>query len=544
MRSTPLDRGAATLGLFVVLAANARYLAGFAAWIDPGPSLEPYYIDLAARPLAQVFADPAWGPLYVFWLKPLRAIFADPLAVFAYNYYALSVALCTVLYVYVLLLTRRAALATGAALFFVVSDLNLPVTSKVCAFALLVVLIGLTAGECVRPGARRASLIAAATLLSAYVRPEMYPAAVLLVGWSVWLAVGESRGARAVLAWPAAVVALLFVSACFPGMPVTLGGGRLLSAVREHFAWNWMAWHGEGLSYAAIWQRTFGDAATVGEALRRDPAAFLHHLGDNARGVVRFLLTAAFDHRPLLAPPTGGWLTRAENGIFALAGFTALALVAARREWRARGRAAYAHLAVPYACLTAIAVVAATLVYPIPHYLVIPAVLLIVAAVLALSVMIGPAAPSRTPWTARFAIAALCVAAVPTPFAFSTASAAAAGKRPVTDAIKRIRALDLPAPVHVLTFTDGIGDLLGDGFLEYKVWQRAGAGLEDYLRDTHIDVIVTTERGRKSFFLDDPYWDVIQLTPQKAGFRAVPVGDPEQIRVWVRDGAGTQRSGG
>jgi hypothetical protein len=92
----------------------------------------------------------------------------------------------------------------------------------------------------------------------------------------------------------------------------------------------------------------------------------------------------------------------------------------------------------------------------------------------------------------------------------------------------------LPAPVHVLTLNDGIGEMLGAGFQEIKVWQRGPQALEAYIRDKHVDVIVTLEPGQESFLVDDPYWKVIQFTPEEAGFTPRAVPGNESVRVWVR----------
>jgi hypothetical protein len=162
------------------------------------------------------------------------------------------------------------------------------------------------------------------------------------------------------------------------------------------------------------------------------------------------------------------------------------------------------------------------------------------AAALAATV-IFPSRPPR-PWSARAVAALACLAAVPTPFALpsayevpgSTFKARITVARPVTDTIELIRSLRLPPPVHVLTLNDGIGEMLGEGFREIKVWQRGSQSLEAYVRERHVDVIVTLEPGQESFLVDDPYWKVIQFTPEQAGFAPVPVPGHESVRVWMR----------
>jgi len=85
-----------------------------------------------------------------------------------------------------------------------------------------------------------------------------------------------------------------------------------------------------------------------------------------------------------------------------------------------------------------------------------------------------------------------------------------------------------------LALRDGIGEMLGRGFHEVKVWERADRPLADYIRDEHVDVVITFDPGRQSFAVDDPYWGVIETTPEAAGFRSVPVPDHDDVRVYVR----------
>ena len=228
--------------------ANARYLAGLRTVLDPMLSMEPFYIDMARRPMAQIFAeDPAWGPLYALWLKPFAALLDDPLKVYAANVYTLSLAVSTMMYVYVLVLTRRAAVAVGAALVFLIGNFNVPLYSRVSAFALLIVLAGATAAEFVGAGARRRSVAAVGVLLAAYARPELYPAALGLCLAAVWQARRESRDTRRIWWWPAAALAAVVSLGAALGTPlagVHAGGDRFLIALQEHFAWNWARWHG------------------------------------------------------------------------------------------------------------------------------------------------------------------------------------------------------------------------------------------------------------------------------------------------------------
>jgi len=138
--------------------------------------------------------------------------------------------------------------------------------------------------------------------------------------------------------------------------------------------------------------------------------------------------------------------------------------------------------------------------------------------------------------------ALVCLAAVPRPFvlpsAYEVDGSPFKGRivvaRTVSDTVEFVRLLKLPAPVHVLTVTDGIGELLGPGFKEIKAWQRGDQSLEQYIRDQGIDAIVTLEPGRVSFAVQDPFWELIQTNPAAAGFTVLPVPNQEHARVYVR----------
>lgn len=531
--------------LLAVIGANLLYLAGLSQVLDPVMSMEPFYIDMAGLPAAAIVrADPAWGPLYALWLKPFRLLLGDPIAVYTANVYALSLAVSVSIYLYVLLLTRRVAAATGTAIFFLISDLNVPLASKVCGFALLVVIAGLALSELAPVGSPRVTVVSAAALLAAYARPEMYPAALCLWLAAVWFAWRElSDSGRGILLWPAGGMFLILLLLLWSGAPPHASGdgdGRFFAAFREHFAWNWTRWNERGGYFAAIWAHEFGAAESLFEAIQNNPGAAARHVLENLLGTARFMIGSAFDHYPLLAPATWPRLVRAESLLVTVAVFVSLTLVAVRPELRRQMRDRYGHVLLPYIILAVFPLGSAAVIFPKAHYLVLPAVFLLLAGTLAATIV----APAwRAPFRGLRPLALLaCLAAVPRPFVLPSAyvvpgspfKGEAEVRRTVTDTIARIRSLPLPRPVRVLTFTDGLGAMLGAGFQEVKVWRKGEQGLKAYMRDHDVGVIVTLEPGRESFLIDDPDWELIQTSPLEAGFTPVPVPHHESVRVWVR----------
>lgn len=545
--SPPIDRRAALLGFGVVVLANLRYLAGLARVLDPVLEMEPYYIDMAKRPLVEVLAqNPTWGTLYAAWLRPFRLLLDDPLRVYAANVHVLSFGLTVAVYAYALLATRRAAIATGAALFFLVSDFNVPLASKVCAFALVVVLAGLALSELAARRDRRMAIAAGGILVASYARPELYPSGLCVWVAALWMARGRLRE-RGTLGWVLGGTATILVVAWVIGTPIWSPrhhDARLIDAFREHFAWNWTRWTGEPGYYLTIWQREFGTADGVGAALRANPAAVARHVAANMAGIARVLSGTTFAHYPLLTPATWPVSVALEMLVVAAASLACVVTVLARRDLRAAAARHYGDTGIVFCALAIFPLGGAAVVYPNIHYLIVPAACLLLVAVFAIAIR-SPAPSVTSPWR-RAAIALACLAAVPTPFVLPTEYftgrraplAKLATTRDVTDAIQRIRALDLPRPTHVLTFNDGLGELLGTGFEEIKIWRRGTKPLKTLLADEHIDVIVTLDPGRYSFRVDDPYWETIQLAPETTGF--APLGGPEgaRARIWVRAEAG------
>ena len=547
--AAPIDRGAAALGLLTVLLADGRYLAGLSALLDPMVSMEPFYIGMARQPLLDILREPpSWGPLYALWLTPFVALLDDPFAVCAANLAALSLALTTLIYLHVLQRTRRAALAVAAALLFLISDANVPLAGKVGDFALLVLLAGWSVAALAPAGARRTTFAGGTVFIAAYARPELYPAALVL--WLIALQQARrERGLRGgAVFWPATALALACALALAVGTPVSgtaTSGDRLFDAFREHFAWNWGAWHGQWRPFQTVWTEAFGAAASLIDAARANPGAVARHLAANLAGSVAFLLGGAFRHYPVLAPAGSATGVAIESWLLAALAYGALAAVALDGERRRLLLARHGDLLLCYVVVSAFCLAAATVVYPRPHYLAVPAVLALLAGALAAALLVPE--PRARPWPTRLLAAAVCLAIVPRPFLLPSAYAVPGAPftarvdvtRPVADTLATVRALALPPPVRVLTLTDGLGELLGAGYEEVKMWRKGPRPLRDYLRERHVDVIVAMQLEHDSFVVDDPLWTVIQTTPEAEGFVRVPVPGHEGVGVFVRAGGGS-----
>jgi hypothetical protein len=431
--------------------------------------------------------------------------------------------------------------AAGGSVSFLISVWNVPLDSKVSNFAPLVVVGGLAAAEAVPAGARRMSVAGLAVLVASYARPELYPAAPVFAAATLWLSYREARaGDRRALWWSIAVSIAILAPSAWTGTPAS-GIDRLLQALQEHFAWNWNRWHDAHASALSIWRQEFGAADTPLSAVLANPRAVARHVADNTVGTLRLIGGSTFDHFPLFAPPTWPRAVAAENAFVTAAAFGAVVATIARPEHRRELRARYGTALFQYAVLTAVCTMATAIVFPVPRYVAMPCVLGLLTAALATSLLVPTSRRFAT--GTRVAIALACLAAVPRPFVVPSTYAVAGppftGRitvlRRVADTVAFVRSLQLPLPVRVLSTTDGIGALLGDGFDQVDVWGMGTQPLEAYMRAHDVGLAINLEGGRQSLAVDDPMWARLQLQPEEMGFTGVPVPGHETVGVFVRN---------
>jgi len=194
-----------------------------------------------------------------------------------------------------------------------------------------------------------------------------------------------------------------------------------------------------------------------------------------------------------------------------------------------------------YAVIAVVCIMTTAIVFPVPRYVTIPCVLVLLTAALATSLLVPTS--RRCAAGTQVAIALACLAAVPRPFVTPSTYAVAGhpftGRitvlRRVADTVAFVRALQLPLPVRVLSTTDGIGALLGDGFDEVDVWGMGTQPLEAYMRAHDVGLVINLEGGRQSLAVDDPLWSRLQLHPEELGFIGIRVPGHETVGVFVRN---------
>jgi hypothetical protein len=422
----------------------------------------------------------------------------------------------------------------------------------VSSFALLVVVGGLAVAEAVPAGARRMSVAGLAVLVASYARPGALSRCTHPCCRGAVAFVREARGATDVPRGGRSRYRSRSGPVRLDRLPAT---GRTTASIacsrrcQEHFAWNWNRWHDAHASALSIWRQEFGTADTPLAPCWRTPRRRPAHR-DNTVGTLRLIGGSTFDHFPLLPSRHGRARSPRRTFSSTAAAFGAVVATIARPEHRRALRDRYGTALFQYAVITAVCDGDGDrLSGPALRHDAVRARLL--TAALATSLLV-PTSPRFAAGT-RVAIALVCLAAVPRPFVVPSTYAVAGrpftGRitvlRRVADTVAFVRALRLPLPVRVLSTTDGIGALLGDGFDEVDVWGMGTQPLEAYMRAHDVGLVINLEGGRQSLAVDDPLWSRLQLHPEELGFIRVPVPGHETVGVFVRNdsrrAAGTRR---
>ncbi|VTT99838.1 Uncharacterized protein OS=Cystobacter fuscus DSM 2262 GN=D187_005498 PE=4 SV=1 [Gemmataceae bacterium] len=299
----PRSRGAGlvadvlALAFVVLLGVKATYHGGAINDLDGGD--EFYYMWRATAVSKQGLPAVEQAPLYLLYNTIFLRLGIPPADVLFYNWAVLAILLSATMYLLVRALggNRLAALIAGG---------MIPATKLIDVWPypmhLAVVVLGLGTALAVRlpRTSHRGAAIGLALLLATYARPEFLyalylfvPLAAAAAAWTVWRCPDQRRavlGSLAVTACGGALVACVF------GSPRG-EGNRAIVAFGQHYALNKFnagarpdnPWH----QWQEYMREDFGEATTLPEVWRANPAAVLAHAKTNAMDIPKGLLAVS-----------------------------------------------------------------------------------------------------------------------------------------------------------------------------------------------------------------------------------------------------------
>jgi hypothetical protein len=292
----------------------------------------------------------------------------------------------------------------------------------------------------------------------------------------------------------------------FLGVPVS--AYRSLCAFGQHFALRWVSWTGSRLHPWVDWKPilvlNFGDVHGVFDAVRNNPGLFLRHVGQNIMD-----LPGNFH---LMFPPNIFDDKISKIAITLIVGWAFYV----RRDVIRKNLVRLRVYLVIVGCFVLAGLTAVVVVYPRPHYMVIPIILIMTTLALLYSGREEDREPLR--WKHIVILALLMLAITPSPYIHRGSEA----QRNIR-AIHVIRNMHITRPVNILEAAGGIDVYLGDNFDSIDESEKQQR-FRDFISARKIGmVLVTTPLATDTRFSDDPDWRDFVLHYENWGFARVEV---------------------
>jgi hypothetical protein len=484
---------------------------------------EANYLLRGVNLVAWGVSHPSIGPLYSAWYYVLSLFEPDRIALHYLNYRLLVTLVPTAFFIVLRRYQTPLLPAFLLSVWLLVIDLNLTLWPKVNHFAALVLLlfVALAAG---RRLLDQIAIIAFGFLAAAYARPELFgPTLVLMI---VGLTMGVAR--RYPLSSFRLVAAVwLVVGLLRFGYGLPTDANRTYVAFGQHFAVNWVAWNQSDLNpwnnWEPIYQETFGSTDSVVIAATENPTQFLHHAWTNLKLLPSILGYQYLKHPGIILPDDK---TRYELVIFAVA--LALTLAFTFKKWFPFIKTRlYLHtpLFLALGVLLVFALFQWLIIYPRPHYLLIPGIgMLIIGALLLAG---EPNTPDRT-MRLTLPVALLMLILVPATYAYS-------GPYPGNFNVRTVTFIrDLPLlpkdfngtiRIPIVEAEGGLDRYLGQPYLEVGEYEK-DRDFAAFLISRDIAAVLLSPRlADDTRFKNDPEWLDFLANPDKYGFFMLPVPD-------------------
>lgn len=529
---------------------------GVEAVLDLGLWDEADYLHRALMLPTSGLPDPEWGPLYSLWYYALSFFWPDPVALYYANARLLILMTSVAGYAFLRHLGARPWFALAGAGVYLLS-MAPHVQPRPTLLSFFILLVALCAA--LRAGSREdaCARLGMGLLIASFARPEYFLSFLLVSALlGVWLVRG--RGPRALRT--AALYGVSFaVLVALMGNPFGNTSNRRFYAFCQHFADGYSKRTGrvEVNPWAqcnAVLRPVFGDADTLGAALRANPSEFFAHLRWNVENHPRESLevfASGYNGRPLM-PGTGPW-TREHVGHLLLIALLGLPVVVLAWRWRRlpgalrQPRVVGALLAVGVVLLPGL--LSSVLLQPRHHYLVLQGVMGVAVLVALATAVRGPDAPegtSRRGLALCALLAAVVVLAVP-----DLGHRQGWGSPPERQVLQRVRTLQTlglgarvasGSSIGVLDTQGGLPVYLGAPFRRIPVWtMRAGESLSQYLRREQVDLVFLDDRMRQEpRFANDPALEAFLAEPGVFGYATWRLpGTDTRLAVpaaWAGDG--------
>ncbi len=220
------------------------------------------------------------GVLYSLWYAFLHFFQTDTVALYDLNVRLISISLPILIFIFLRTFQVQRIISLAFSAFFLISCANLPLAPKSVHFALIILLVSLILARNFRNRSIKWQTLAAGALISSFARPEWSLVSFLFLILAFISAI--SSGKRTVviystLFWASLLPAVILII----GNPFSGDSERAWIAFGQHFAANWCRWYPCNVSpwsdHAPMIKEAFGTAGNIREAFFANPALFFKH---------------------------------------------------------------------------------------------------------------------------------------------------------------------------------------------------------------------------------------------------------------------------
>ncbi len=267
----------------LLLAIGIKYVFDISSYLDIELQDETFYLRNGIFLLRQGLASSQWAPVYSIWYFFLSIFNNDGISVYFLNLQILIIALPLLIYIFLRVRNVSQIIAFLIGYFFLISSGNIIVHPKVTHFAILIILCSFILFSLTKNYMLRWSILILGTLLSAYVRPELFISFIFITIFFLFSLIKTKSLLKSfgdVLKISLIVLSIIVIL----GNPLS-GGGRAFGAFKQHFSLNWVAWNHSALNpwrdCDEIISNNFGNINNIPEALFSNTGLFFKHLSTN-----------------------------------------------------------------------------------------------------------------------------------------------------------------------------------------------------------------------------------------------------------------------
>ena len=229
-----------------------------------------------------------WGPSYSLWYKFLSYIFSDRVELYYFNFKLTTILVSVSLFLLLLSCGIQRILAFLFSLLFLSSYINIATWPRVSHFCIIVICAGIILAKRQHTNLAKFVFLSVAFLICSFARPELFLPFLLCFFITAFLFFYKikSRTKYEYVLMMSLIVFLVFLYIFFK-TPFNNGDtNRGIGVFLQHFAMNYSQWKHDGsifwLDFPTILKQNFGNAQSLGEMYKANPALIQQHIVSNA----------------------------------------------------------------------------------------------------------------------------------------------------------------------------------------------------------------------------------------------------------------------